>query len=171
MTDHQPGPNHSREPALLVRRAVAYLLTVAVFNATVVGTGVALFLLFPWGPSYLLGNMIGYRMVGDGLLSRLDPRLAVAAPALLASLLIAVLSPDGRGPFLRALRLTIVDEAGNPPSAARRVCRWAGLCFTAIAWGIPALWVMLDRHGRALHDILSGTRVELLPRRSKESAS
>lgn len=165
MTDRQLSPEPASGPALLVRRAAAFLGVVAVFDAAVAGVGLAVLLLLPWGPSYLFGDMLGYRVVGDGLLSGLDASLAVAAPVLLASLLITVLSPDGRGPFLRALGLTVVDEVGDPPSVARRVRRWAGLCVTALALGIPAIWALFDRYGRAPHDILSGTRVLRMHRR------
>lgn len=137
----------------------AHLVALLVFDVAVAGVALAMLLLLPWGPSLLFGDVIGYRVLGGGLRALLDARLLVAAPALAASFLVSVLSPGGRGPFLRVFGLTVVDETGAPPSVPRRALRWAGLCLTTLALGLPAAWALLDEHGRAPHDILSGTRV------------
>ncbi|MBC7266851.1 MAG: RDD family protein [Anaerolineae bacterium] len=159
MNDYGSAPRPANGPALLARRVAAHLVALLVFDVAVAGVALAMLLLLPWGPSLLFGDVIGYRVLGGGLRALLDARLLVAAPALAASFLVSVLSPGGRGPFLRVFGLTVVDEAGGPPSVPRRALRWAGLCLTTLALGLPAAWALLDEHGRAPHDILSGTRV------------
>ena len=60
---------------------------------------------------------------------------------------------------MRAWRLRLEGEDGQPPSPGAALLRWPLAC---LGWGLLAigpLWCLADREGRALQDRLSGTRV------------
>ena len=93
----------------------------------------------------------------------------------------AVLAGSGTTPGKRALGLRVVDPRGGPPGLRRALVRemaldglrsarlflppgvrpppWPATLLLAAAGMVDGLWALADAQGRALHDILAGTRV------------
>ncbi len=63
-----------------------------------------------------------------------------------------------------AWRLQAVNAGGGPMSVRQALLRFI-LAWPAMAcFGIGYLWLYIDKHGNALHDIFSGTRVIVVPK-------
>jgi uncharacterized RDD family membrane protein YckC len=60
---------------------------------------------------------------------------------------------------MRAWKLRIVGEDGEPPDWGRSLLRFACALLSWAALGLGFLWVLVDRDRRAWHDRLSGTRL------------
>lgn len=57
-----------------------------------------------------------------------------------------------------------VDRAGGGAVDARQAwLRYGAGCLGALPLGAGLIWCLIDRDRRALHDVLAGTRVALLP--------
>jgi len=74
----------------------------------------------------------------------------------------------GRTLGMQAWRMRVVAVPGGAPlrwsHAARR---FAAALLSWACLGLGFVWVLFDREGRAWHDILSGTRVVLLPKAAR----
>jgi uncharacterized RDD family membrane protein YckC len=72
---------------------------------------------------------------------------------------------------MRAWRLKLQTTDGDAVTLAISIKR---LPLAALSWmvaGLGLLWLLVDRQGLALHDRLSGTRVVLLPKDAKRTAT
>lgn len=124
----------------------------------------------------LLGVLFVYAVVvvilrnvlGDDAMER--PSLAVQIPTLLGMWLVCSLyfvwcwMKGGQTLAMKSWRMRLDTASGEPLSWQHcwLRCAIAPLCLAA--GGIGLLWVLLHPDRRALHDILTGTRVRLLPK-------
>jgi uncharacterized RDD family membrane protein YckC len=67
---------------------------------------------------------------------------------------------------MRAWRLKIVANDGEPVSWKQALWRFAAAIPSIGLFGLGLLWMFLDRERRTLHDHLSGTRFVLLAKNS-----
>jgi uncharacterized RDD family membrane protein YckC len=65
----------------------------------------------------------------------------------------------GKTPGKAILRLRVVDQNGEKPSAARALLRGLVLSFSVCLYFFPLLYVFLNPQRRALHDFVAGTCV------------
>ena len=68
---------------------------------------------------------------------------------------------------MRAWRLKLVDQGGEPPGWGVAAVRFAAACLSLAALGLGFLAAVFDDRSRAWHDRVAGTRVLLLPKRSR----
>jgi len=69
----------------------------------------------------------------------------------------------GRTLGMQAWRMRLVAVPGDTPLRwSHTVRRFAAALLSWACLGLGFLWVLIDREGRAWHDILSGTRVVLV---------
>ncbi len=68
---------------------------------------------------------------------------------------------------MQAWRVKLVNEDGGPVSAGQAIRRSIGATLSAACLGLGYLWCLVDRDRRYAHDYLSGTRLVLLPRSSR----
>lgn len=83
--------------------------------------------------------------------------------AVVAAFHLASWSRGGQTLGMRAWRLRVEGEGGEPLTAGRALLRWPLACLGWLLLAIGPLWCLVDREGRALQDRLSGTRVVVLP--------
>lgn len=69
----------------------------------------------------------------------------------------------GQTPAKMILRIMVVDKNGLPPSHFRSLMRSLGLFLSHLFFGFGFLLVMIGSKKRALHDLLTGTHVMLVP--------
>jgi uncharacterized RDD family membrane protein YckC len=74
-------------------------------------------------------------------------------------------SHGGQTLGMRAWRIRVVITAGDEPGWRQAGIRYAVALGSWAALGGGFLWSLLDRDRRCWHDILSGTRLVLVPRR------
>ncbi len=74
-------------------------------------------------------------------------------------------SRGGQTLGMRSWRLQVVMANGAPPTFAISLLRFAGALLSVAALGLGLLWMLVDRERRGWHDLLSGTRVILLPKK------
>lgn len=60
---------------------------------------------------------------------------------------------------MRAWGIRLVRAGGGAPRIADTLLRFAGAVVSALPLGLGFLYALADRDGRALHDLLSGTRL------------
>jgi uncharacterized RDD family membrane protein YckC len=65
---------------------------------------------------------------------------------------------------MRAWRLKLLDDSGNPVTWRRSALRFAAACLSAGALGLGYLWVLFDRDRRSWHGRISGTQLVLTER-------
>ncbi len=65
---------------------------------------------------------------------------------------------------MRAWRLKLLTEQGEPPGWRQSSIRVAAAFVSALALGLGYLWMLFDRDGRTWHDRLSSTRLVLVSR-------
>lgn len=65
---------------------------------------------------------------------------------------------------MRAWRMKLLDDNGNPVTWRQAALRFAAACVSAGALGLGYLWVLFDRDNRSWHGRMSGTRLVLLAR-------
>ena len=81
-----------------------------------------------------------------------------------APLLFAFLwSWRGQSFGMMAVRIAVTDGQGRHPSFRRALFRALVWPLSFVPLGIGLVTIMLDREGRALHDLLAGTVVRELP--------
>ena len=68
---------------------------------------------------------------------------------------------------MRVWRLRVVSCKGGPVSWQLATWRFLAALASLLCLGLGFLWVMHDRERRAWHDRLSGTRLELVPKRGE----
>lgn len=68
---------------------------------------------------------------------------------------------------MRVWRLRVVSCSGGPVSWRQATWRFLAALVSLACLGLGFLWVMHDRERRAWHDRLSGTRLELVPKRGE----
>jgi uncharacterized RDD family membrane protein YckC len=69
---------------------------------------------------------------------------------------------------MQAWRIRLVPSPGNELTFGRTVTRCGSALLSAACLGLGYLWCLFDRRGRSWHDLLSGTELELLPKRSRK---
>jgi uncharacterized RDD family membrane protein YckC len=67
---------------------------------------------------------------------------------------------------MRAWRLRVVTGDGHPPGWGVCLLRFTVALAGSAALGLGLLWALLDRQNRCWHDLASGTRLVVTPRRS-----
>jgi uncharacterized RDD family membrane protein YckC len=141
------------------RRAVAGLVDIAIVAPLAVGavwmaSRLAALSLPPLRGA-VLDAWLDLLLAGDpAVLGALGLASAIAAVYLVLFQALA-----GRTAGMRALRLSVIDVYGDPPSALRSIVRTAGYFVAAALGGLGFLWIGFDREKRGLHDWLSGTYV------------
>ena len=75
-------------------------------------------------------------------------------------------SRGGQTLGMRSWRLQVVTTDGEPPSFAVSVWRLAGALLSIAAFGMGLFWILVDKERRSWHDLLSHTRVILLPKKT-----
>ncbi len=71
---------------------------------------------------------------------------------------------------MQAWRVKLVDANGNVPGAGRCVLRCLAALVSLAPAGLGYWWCLVDKRGRYWHDYLSGTHLQLLPKREKNQA-
>ncbi len=69
---------------------------------------------------------------------------------------------------MQAWRIRLVRSDGGRVRPGQALLRCVGATLSIACFGLGYLWRLVDRNGRYWHDYLSGTRLELLPRRSRD---
>jgi uncharacterized RDD family membrane protein YckC len=95
------------------------------------------------------------------------PPLLVQAQAVLAVAVFYTLFWMKRGQTLgmQAWRIKLVSFNGEPPSTTACLLRCLGAAVSAACLGLGYLWCIVDRNNRYWHDYLSGTELQLLPKK------
>jgi len=75
---------------------------------------------------------------------------------------------DGQTLGMQAWRIRLVGMDGAAPTLRQALLRCAGAALSFACAGLGYLWKFVDRRGLYWHDRLSGTRLELLPRKSRD---
>lgn len=70
---------------------------------------------------------------------------------------------------MQAWRIRLVASPGNELTFGRVVTRCGAALLSAACLGLGYLWCVIDRRHRTWHDMLSGTELQLLPKRRKGS--
>lgn len=70
---------------------------------------------------------------------------------------------------MQAWRIKLVAMPGNELSFGRVVTRCCSALFSAACLGLGYLWCLFDRRGRSWHDYLSGTELQLMPKKPKKA--
>ena len=65
---------------------------------------------------------------------------------------------------MRAWRLKLLDDNGDPVTWKQSIIRVAGAYLSIFAVGLGYLWMLFDRNGKTWHDSLSKTRLVLVAR-------
>jgi uncharacterized RDD family membrane protein YckC len=74
----------------------------------------------------------------------------------------------GQSLGMQAWRIRLVNDAHSTISLRQSLLRCAGAALSLAPAGLGYLWCMIDREGLSWHDRLSGTRLELLPKKPKK---
>jgi uncharacterized RDD family membrane protein YckC len=111
-------------------------------------------------------------LLGAGALALVASLVGDLRPAWLVALLVAVgwalsvaayfvlfWSTAGQTPGMRAMRVRVVGETGEPPTVRRSVLRLVGLGLAIIPLFAGFLPVLVDDRRRGLHDYLAGSVV------------
>jgi uncharacterized RDD family membrane protein YckC len=72
---------------------------------------------------------------------------------------------------MRSWRLRVESADGGPVDARQALLRFAAGFVALAPAGLGLFWLLVDPERRAWHDRLSGTRVVLLPKKSRASVS
>jgi uncharacterized RDD family membrane protein YckC len=65
---------------------------------------------------------------------------------------------------MRAWRLKLLADSGEPVSARQAIVRFFAACLSALVLALGYLWVLFDRDRKSWHDHISGTRLVMLAR-------
>lgn len=120
---------------------------------------------------YAIVVVILRNVLGDDAMEQ--PSRAVQIPTLIGMWLVCSLyfvwcwHKGGQTLAMKSWRMRLETRSGEPLSWRQcwLRCVVAPLCLAA--GGIGLVWVLLHPHNLALHDILTGTRVRLLPKEKK----
>jgi uncharacterized RDD family membrane protein YckC len=66
---------------------------------------------------------------------------------------------------MRAWRLKVERDSGEPVDVRTGLVRFAGALLSVLAGGLGLLWLWVDRDELTWHDRLAGTRVIVLPKK------
>ena len=140
-------------PGILRRLAAMVYDTFLVVPLIMAGVGTAL------GIKSMLGS------AGDDIL----PPMVVQAIAILSCIgFFAVFwLKNGQTLGMQAWRIKLVPSAGNSLTFGRTVTRCGSALLSAACFGLGYLWCIVDKRGRTWHDMLSGTELQLLPKKEK----
>lgn len=144
----QPAP----PPAGLMRRLAAIVYdTLLLVALAMVATG----LLLP-----LTG--------GEAIDASSHPALGAAYRAVLVGIVIAFYglfwTRRGQTLGMQSWRLKVERQDGGPLNWSDVLRRLAAALLSALVLGLGFLWILVDPGKRAWHDMLSGTRVVLVPK-------
>lgn len=104
----------------------------------------------------------------DGQQEVLGPTLGQALFAVcLVGFFSAFWLKNGQTLGMQAWRLKLVRIDGGTPKLWQAVVRCLGAAISVGCLGLGYLWRLVDRNQRYWHDYLSGTELELLPKRDK----
>lgn len=92
-------------------------------------------------------------------LAALGGLLAALGVVLHAVYWVVFVGSCGQTPGKMLLGLEVVGRAGEEVGYGRALCRWVGMGFAALPFGLGFVGVMVTRERRGLHDWLAGTRV------------
>lgn len=108
-------------------------------------------------------------LLGDATAETLLPPWIVRTVALLScvAFFCAFWLKGGQTLGMQAWRIKLVPAAGNELTFGRAVTRLGSAVLSAGCFGLGYLWCLVDRRNRSWHDLLSGTELVLLPKRSK----
>ena len=118
--------------------------------------------------------MLTLRLTGLGLqsLSTLPVGPLVAFLILLNGGYVVVLTRTGGQTFGKmAFGVRVVDRAGRPVTTAVALVRALGYLVSVLPFGLGLVVMFFDTQGRALHDLLAGTRVLMVPDRLRPAFS
>lgn len=141
----------------LLRRAAAHVTAVALALAAYASTWSALFLLSPGWRSFQVMQLSGF--ADSAGVETLMLRYGLQVSLLAISLAASAFPPKGRSIFLRLFRLRVVGVSGLRPTRLQMIIRWLSLVLSTALLGLPTLWSLVDKQGRAPHDLISGTSV------------
>jgi uncharacterized RDD family membrane protein YckC len=119
----------------------------------------------------LVALALGARtLLGEAAADALLPPWVVRSVALLGCLgfFCAFWLKGGQTLGMQAWRIQLVPAPGNQLTFGRAVTRWGSALLSAACFGLGYLWCLVDRRHRSWHDLLSGTELVLLPKRSKK---
>ena len=71
---------------------------------------------------------------------------------------------------MQAWRIKLATVDGTPLTLKHCLLRELAAILSAACLGLGYLWCLFDRDKRYWHDILSGTRLQLLPKRDKKAS-
>ena len=66
---------------------------------------------------------------------------------------------------MQAWRIRLRSQSGEHINRKQVVLRCLGALFSVALFGLGYLWCLVDRQGHSWHDMLSGTELELLPKK------
>lgn len=72
---------------------------------------------------------------------------------------------------MQAWRIKLVPMPGNELTFGRVVTRCGSALLSAACLGLGYWWCLFDRRKRCWHDYLSGTELQLLPKKTKKAAT
>ena len=72
---------------------------------------------------------------------------------------------------MQTWRMVLIDKEGNKPSWKQLLIRALVGGFSLFCFGLGFLYSLIDKQNRTLHDIASGTRVIVLPKKSASKSS
>ncbi len=148
---HSDAINETR-PAGFIRRAIAYSIDLGIIFI--------LFLVFIyWGAM----GMQSSGSIDLILLSNTGNLVILSSVFLYTGYFTFFHAYGGQTPAKMILRIIVVNKDGLPPSHLRALMRSLGLSLSHLFFGLGFLLAIIEPKKRALHDLLTGTRVMLAP--------
>jgi uncharacterized RDD family membrane protein YckC len=116
-----------------------------------------------------VGIALGVRKALGGAADALLPPIVVQTLAILCCIgfFSTFWLKSGQTLGMQAWRIRLIASPGNELTFGRSVTRCGAALLSAACFGLGYLWCLVDRRRRTWHDMLSGTELELLPKRRK----
>ena len=116
-----------------------------------------------------VGVALGVRAALGGAADTLLPPIVVQTLAILCCIgfFSTFWLKSGQTLGMQAWRIRLVASPGNELTFGRSVTRCGAALLSAACFGAGYLWCLIDRRRRTWHDMLSGTELQLLPKRRK----
>jgi len=117
-----------------------------------------------------VGIALGIRKALGGAAETLLPPIVVQSLAILCCIgfFSTFWLKSGQTLGMQAWRMKLVASPGNELTFGRCVTRCGTALLSATCFGLGYLWCLIDRRRRTWHDMLSGTELQLLPKRGKD---